>query len=257
MPMLSPVYMTRREAVADAIKGPTQIRSRTQIHGIIMKLRISLATISAISLAVTMQAQVIGDFEGALDSGWQLGFNPTTGAPSTTWASTGSYSLAIKPSTPNAFSFSLQFNDLATAQKLASTHKLQFDVHFISSEWTDAGGDGYVRWDIASLNSDAGGWSQLGNANITDPANPSYPGSWDPNNWGASHTRTLIYDFTGLGNTPSGAWGQFNLSVNMGNIEGAGNFYIDNVQLVAVPEPSTLALAGLGSAALLLARRRR
>jgi len=222
-----------------------------------MKLRTLLTTFSCISFAITLPAQVIGDFEGALDPGWALGFNPTTGAPSTTWASTGSYSLAMKPSTLNAFSFSLQFNDLVTAQKLASTHKLQFDVHFISSEWTDAGGDGYVRWDIASLNSENGGWSQLGNANITDPANPSYPGSWDPNNWGASHTRTLTYDFTGLGNNPSGGWGQFNISVNMGNIEAAGNFYIDNVQLVAVPEPSTLALAGLSSLALMMARRRK
>jgi PEP-CTERM motif len=222
-----------------------------------MKLRTLLTTFGCISLAITLPAQVIGDFEGALDPGWALGFNPTTGAPSTTWASTGSYSLAMKPSSLNAFSFSLQFNDLVTAQKLASTHKLQFDVHFISSEWTDAGGDGYVRWDIASLNSDTGGWSQLGNANITDPANPSYPGSWDPNNWGASHTRTLTYDFTGLGNNPGGGWGQFNLSVNMGNIEAAGNFYIDNVRLVAVPEPSTLALAGLSSLALMMARRRK
>jgi hypothetical protein len=169
----------------------------------------------------------------------------------------GSYSLAFTPTSANAFTFALQYNNLATAQMLASTHKLSLDVHFISSEWTDTGGDGWVRWDQASINSDTGGWSQTSNANITDSANPSYPGSWDPNNWGTSHTRTLIYDFTGLGNVPGGAWGQFNISINMGNIEGKGNFYIDNVQLIAVPEPASLSLFGLGSVVWLLARRRK
>lgn len=220
-----------------------------------MKTRTLLTTFSAISLAVTLQAQVIGDFEGAMEPGWNVTFG--SGVVSSDWASTGTSSLKLTPSA-GGFSWAVQFNDLTTAQKLASTHYLRLDVHWESAQWQpDAGNNGWVRWDQGSLNSATGGWGQTTDANITDSANPSYPGSWDPNSWGASHTRTLTYNFTGLGNTPGGGWGQFNLSYNFGNIETIGSFYVDNVQLVAVPEPTTLALAGLGSLALVLARRRK
>jgi hypothetical protein len=222
-----------------------------------MKAALLTSMAGAMVLSGTAQAQLIGNFEGALESGWVLGFNPVTGAPSTAWASVGNYSLAFAPTTPNAFTWSLQFNNLAVAQQLATTHRLALDVHFISSEWTDTGAPGWVRWDQASINSASGGWSQTTDINITDSANPSYPGSWDPLNWGATHSRTLTYDFTGLGNTPAGAWGQFNISVNMGGIEGVGNFYVDNVRLVVVPEPSGAVLFALGGALCGFARRRR
>jgi hypothetical protein len=220
-----------------------------------MKTRILLTTLGAVGLAGSLQAQVIGDFEGAIESGWNV--TAGSGAVSSDWASTGTSSFKLTPAA-SGFAWAVQFNDLTTAQKLASTHLLRLDVHWESAQWQpDTGNEGWVRWDQGSLNSDTGGWGQTSNANITDSGNPSYPGSWDPNNWGASHTRTLTYNFTGLGNTPGGAWGQFNLSYNFGNIETIGSFYVDNVQIVAVPEPTTLALAGLGGAALLLARRRK
>jgi hypothetical protein len=201
-----------------------------------------------------MQAQLIGDFEGALDPGWVV--TAGTGTSSGAWSSSGSSSLALTPA-GLGFAWGLQFNDLAAAQKLSSTHLLQFDVYWDSAEWLpDTGSDGWVRWDNASLNSDATGWTQTSDANITDSANPSFPGSWDPNNWGDNHQRTLTYDFTGLGFDATGAtWAQFNIGYNFGNIETIGNYYIDNVQLVPVPEPSTFALVGLGG--LLLAIRRR
>jgi PEP-CTERM motif len=201
-----------------------------------------------------VQAQVIGDFEGSLEPGWVV--TAGSGAPSTNWSSTGSSSLQLTPS-GNGFAWALQFNDLATAQKLSSTHLLQFDAHWDSSEWQpDTNADGWLRWDIGSLNSELGGWSQITDANITDPANPSYPGSWDPNNWGSSHTRTLTYDFTTLGYDPTGSsWAQFNLAYNFGNIETIGNLYIDNVRLIAVPEPGSLALLGIAVALLFIRRR--
>jgi hypothetical protein len=82
------------------------------------------------------------------------------------------------------FAWALQFNDVATAEELSSTHLLQMDVYWDASEWTDEGADGWARWDQASLNSDATGWTQTSDANITDSANPGAPGGWDPTNWG-------------------------------------------------------------------------
>ncbi len=221
-----------------------------------MKTRQLIAAICALGAAATVQAQVIGNFEGALDPGWVV--TAGSGTPSATWASSGSYSLKLTPGA-SGFAWALQFNNLGVVQQLATTHYLQFDVHWISSEWQpDAGADGWARWDIGSINSGgAMGWQQITDANITDPANPSYPGSWDPNNWGASNTRTLTYDFTHLGyDLSSPGWGaQFNLAFNFGNIETIGGFYIDNVHLQAVPEPGTLALLGLGGVLAILRRR--
>jgi len=217
--------------------------------------RTSLVTaLCAMGAVAGLQAQVIGDFEGSLEPGWVVTASGG-GAPSTAWASTGLYSLAITP-TGNGFVWAIQFNDIPTAEKLATTHLLQVDVHWTASEWFDPDANGWVRWDQSALNGDGFvGWTQTTDANITDPQNPSYPGSWDPTNWG-DNTRTLTYDFTGLGFTTAGAtWAQFNVSFNMGNIDGVGNMYIDNVRLTPVPEPTTLALLGLGGALLVLRRR--
>lgn len=217
-----------------------------------MKRSSLLSTVFAVAAATGLQAQVIGDFEGSLDAGWLV--TAGSGTPVTTWSSSGNYSLQLTPG-GSGFSWALQFNDTPTAAKLASTHYLQFDVYWDSAEWLPDNSGAWVRWDIASLNSDASGWGQITDSEITDPANPSFPGSWDPQNWGSTHQRTLTYDFTGLGYSTAGAsWAQFNVSYNFGGADTTGNFYIDNVQLVPVPEPSTFALVGLGG--LLLAARR-
>jgi len=222
----------------------------------LMKHKVVTSTVFAVALAGSLHGQIIGDFEGSLDPGWVV--TAGSGAPSTAWSSAGNYSLQLTPA-GQGFSWGLQFNDLATVQALSTTHYLQFDVYWDSAQWQpDANADGWARWDQASLNSDATGWTQTTDANITDPLNPSYPGSWDPNNWGDSHQRTLTYDFTGLGFDTAGAtWAQFNVAYNFGNMETIGNFYIDNVQLVLVPEPTSLALLGLTGVMLLIGRQLR
>ena len=63
------------------------------------------------------------------------------------------------------------------------------DVTFVASEW-EGGTDIWVKLDQLALNSNPG-WSQWV---PIDPVNPSYPGSWDPYNWGAVNTRTLTFN---------------------------------------------------------------
>lgn len=214
-----------------------------------------LAAASVASTSGTRAAGVIGDFEGALDAGWVV--NAGTGEISTDWSSTGTSSLKLTHGAAG-FAWALQFNNVAALQDLTTDHVLKLDVHWISSQWQpDSGTDAWIRWDIASVNSATSGWVQITNNEITDPANPSYPGSWDPNNWGTEHTRTLTYDFTGTGADLTGAgWAQFNLATNFGNTETIGAYYIDNVRTELIPEPAAAALLGLGALAAGLRRRR-
>jgi hypothetical protein len=125
-----------------------------------------------------------------------------------------------------------------------------------------AGGNGHVSFDFLvdgtsfnanaqwyqfniAGNSDGGGWKQLA---LLGPSQ----------NAGESDLRVTHFDFTfaQLGWTPTATWFQLNFGANSDN----GNpiqYYIDNLQVSTVPEPSTFALAGLGAAALLIIRRRR
>jgi hypothetical protein len=62
------------------------------------------------------------------------------------------------------------------------------------------------------------------------------------------------------GADPTGATWQFNFQINSWEWGGPGNcdtLTIDNIVLTYIPEPSTIALAGLGVAARLIFRRRR
>jgi hypothetical protein len=62
------------------------------------------------------------------------------------------------------------------------------------------------------------------------------------------------------GFNPTGATWQLNFQLNSWEWGGPGNvdgLFIDNIKLTVVPEPSVLALAGLGTVALLRLRRRR
>ena len=78
--------------------------------------------------------------------------------------------------------------------------------------------------------------------------------------WHPADDPTLIsmhfdYAFTQLGWQPGDNWFQFWTGANSDNAAPV-NFYIDNVMAYAVPEPSALAVLGLGLAAVLGLRRR-
>jgi hypothetical protein len=102
------------------------------------------------------------------------------------------------------------------------------DVTFIDSEWVAA--DAWANFKELAINSDAG-WSQLA---PDDPANPDYPGTFNPGS--GDQTRTLTWDISGY-DPGASDWMQIIFSSNMGGVTTPGNWYIDNVRLIEAPEP--------------------
>lgn len=166
-------------------------------------------------------------------------------------ATEGDYIYGITP-TSQGFSFSLGNNNMYQDRAMFAPPgaRIMFDVTWVASEWD--GTNIWAQWNKLALNSNSGWWETP----VIDTANPAYPGSWDPYNYGAIHTRRLAWDISGYNwaGVEGSWWLQFNLSTNFGGDAGMtwGNFYIDNV---FIPEPATITLLGLGSLALLRRKR--
>ncbi|MFH1371783.1 MAG: PEP-CTERM sorting domain-containing protein [Planctomycetota bacterium] len=215
----------------------------------------SLVICLALIMASASYGDIPGDWEQEMD-GWTVnGGTPTYS--SEYGVTSGNCSLAVwlnADTGGNNFSWNLYNGDMWQYYDwIAQGAYFAIDVTWVASEWYDDGGDGaWAQVELLAVNSNPG-WGQW---QCVDTANPSYPGSWDPYNWGEVHTRELRwymsnYDMAGA----AGAyWMQFSISTNYGRTDVIpGAIYFDNARIV--PEPATIAMLGLG--ALALRRRKR
>ncbi len=193
---------------------------------------------------------VIGDFEQTMD-GWGPSWEgtPTFGYSNTTGVTLHEWSLQVGPSQASGFKWSMLRDGVIDFDAWPTLH---LDVTWVASEWVDDGNQTiWVNLELVAVNSQAG-WFQV---QADDPVNPDWPGSWDPYNWGAVHTRHLSWCIWDLEMAKVTDWMQVLLATNYGgDIVTAGNYYIDNIRLT--PEPATIALLGLGGLAMLRRRRR-
>lgn len=223
-----------------------------------MKLQVLSTMVAFLVLTSARGDILLGNFEGSLDSGWTA-INGATATAGTAGATLGSGAMKVVAPL-NTFNWTLQYDNNSLIPLISASPVLAMDVTWVTSDWTgyDAAG-AWARMDSVAINGDGTGWQQTTDAMMTDAQNPSYPGSWDPYNWGASNTRTLYYDLSSLltGGSGVGAdtWFQIQISMNMGGNFASDAYYIDNVRLV--PEPATCALLGLGMLGLLVFRRRK
>ena len=141
-------------------------------------------------------------------------------------------------------------NQQVEMQSLANLGgRLAFDI-MIDGGSFPAGVSGWFNFNVVGNSDGSAGWTQQENL-------------FTASGWHNADDATLITlhvdnPFSFYGWQPGDSWFQLWTGCNS---DGAVpvNFYIDNVNAysVAVPEPTTLALAGVGSVALLLARRRK
>jgi hypothetical protein len=226
------------------------------------RLVLTAAVVSAL-VAVTAKAQYSNPFDnsGSISA---FGFDYGSGANIThgvSWASGPTYD-AGGSSLSGSMNFTLGFNNaLDSADEIAFTGgviypaadqvDLSFDLMVGTGSATDSyGGYGYFK--IATRLTDSYTFTQV------------YANELGPN-WGL--------------NVPAGTWVHINIPLTIGaggtgtalraltfddysdaatrNINGNVQLYIDNLTLTPVPEPSTIALVGLGLAGLLFVRRNR
>ncbi len=217
------------------------------------------------SLAHAQSTIVIGDFDGLPNNtpnpqGWQTDFDIPAGMGSAASflfpgaVTTGDGALSLVTPTNFRWALTLDNGDRPTlGADLLSHPILKMDVTWVANQWTDSTPadttDNWAKWEKLSIN-DTTGWQEV---NITtDTANPSFPGSWDSVNWGATHTRTLTNDLrTDNGGQPMAidttGFVQLHLAINMSNTSfpQGGRFWVDNRRLEAIPEPAGLALVAM------------
>jgi len=182
-----------------------------------------------IMVTVTPRSIVIGDFENDMDNWgptWEdsvvLGFstNPTT-------VTLGSQSLKVQLR-PGAY-WALQWN-APTVPKLQPGTILQFDVTMIQSEWTQNNWI-QVAYRIA-INSDGpDGWKEF--APVAIDRVTGRPTSLDWGSWNPDARKTYSVDISDY-DADGATWFQINISLQQSPDDGAGYFYIDNVQLLGL-----------------------
>lgn len=225
---------------------------------------------AALCTATSYAQVVIGNFEGGSLDGWDPAFDVEAGMDDvlfsdnfygSTTATNGSYALNIANFVrgPGKFRWNIvltggDFPNLGSL--LLANPILKMDVTWVTDEWlpdsTPADlNDDWAKWENLSIN-DSTGWQEV--TVTTDTVNPSFPGSWDANNFGASHTRTLTYD-TRIDkdgnpmNIDTGGFVELFLATNYSGKyqtnQPGGSFWVDNIRLSPVPEPTSLAMAAM------------
>ena len=233
----------------------------------IMKLK-TLTTLASLGLAATSAnaATIVYGFEGGAESGQILSIAATSndfgnGITASNWGvnsgasgrpahvqPTGSqnassshgsaYLIVEKGSSNDTHTFTITIPDLGG--NTVNLTNLSFDFGEVGPD------DGAPTWTISS---------DLGGGTITpNTANGVGTGNWNTD----SASLALAGSFSGLNNT--------SVTFTLSNAAGGNNntdtwgTWIDNVTLtgavVAVPEPTTTALLGLGGLALILRRRK-
>ena len=213
-----------------------------------MKLRnlISAVTILCFSSAAAFGAGLSYTFDSGAQ-GFQNGAWSSTRQAFQATSAAGGWTMGSGGGPMKEFNLGTEQTDM---QALANTGlgRISFSLFVDGSSWTP-GLPGWYQLHFAGNSDGALGWTQDPPAG-GNPVNTNHAA--DDN---ATYAYNFDFSFAQMGWQPGDSWFQIFFGANS---DGANpvKFYIDNVNVYSVPEPSVIALAGLGGAALLFLRRR-
>jgi PEP-CTERM motif len=232
-------------------------------------------------LAHTSFGVVIADFEtGTLDS-WNTDGTFNAPSPTLTQSSTGvtsgSFSLSAQQGTPGNFwgpaTGNLIGEGFGSALQNASTLSYSLTLNSISLNGGSGSFGGFAQDNVIAITLFGPGINLFIQENFSAVAGDTDSSGKNATWSGVDGTRTITWSlsqFTAvdpttsntetvsqiLANNPGITDAKIGFAEQTGGSAGSPVFFFDNVQLNPVPEPSTIALAGFGGIAALLAIRR-
>jgi hypothetical protein len=215
----------------------------------IMKLRKNLITIAAaVGLCASANADLLYPFDTAIgpDFTQNVAWSAHLGGAAQSTMTTGGWTLGSGPR--QEFSWIAgggAANQQTTMQGYANAgnYHAAFDIRVDGTSFPVAGSDWY-QFQVAGNSDGTAAWTQ------SDVAT----GLWHNDGDQALYSWHADYSFAQMGWEPGDSWFQIYFGVQSGTIP--VDYYIDNLSIYQVPEPSMFALAGLGVAALLMFRRK-
>lgn len=204
-----------------------------------MKKIIVILTVGILVSALqTASAALLESWENSLDN-WAPDSPYTYAFSTTTGVTDGSYSLALTAaSAPNYGSGLYSDYRMSYTTALASASTLSLDVYAPAGSF-----GGYLQIQLWENNADTG-YNQI-------PDGSTYLST----TIGSETTLTWTIP-TSISSVLATSSSTTQIGFQLGGGAG-GTMYLDNVRTTAVPEPATLALAGLGMLGLLVFRRRK
>ena len=231
------------------------------------KLRRTVSMIAALSgLAVATQAQMtIGDWQDYTDNGWIDWGNGKSITDPANLAPAGAYSfvdgvvpgydtsLRVQKSGWNQdLAIKLEYTPGAVAAFLTN-NQLRFTISVDGTGYSS----GYDQINTIYINASGYGWHSVPSADITATGDQSgTPGNFYF--WGEGFQSQIVnVNYSSIlpliTATPGNGYIEIIFATNNGN---NGPNYLDLNDVMLVPEPSTLALIGLGAAGLFWLRRK-
>lgn len=193
------------------------------------------ATSARADLSFTFDSDAQG-FSGGVWSAGRQAFQATSAA--------GGWTLGGGPFHEFAWPEQVEMQNFANS----GNARISFTLSVDGGSWTP-GVATWFQFHYAGNSDGSMGWTQ--DAGGGDPVS-----DWHNADDNTLRSWTFDHSFAQMGWQPGDNWFQLYFGANS---DGSApvKFYVDDVQVYAVPEPSALALAGLGAALSLLARRRR
>jgi len=197
--------------------------------------------------AAAAHADLFYSFETGLE-GFTKGSVSATGP-----ASQGSASLKAG-ATVGGWQWTIQkdFNgpgeqaEISSLAGLGTNAVLKFDIIVDHATSFPAGSNTWYQVNLAANSPGTLGWSQI--------ADIFAPDGWHDQTSSGALTKTFTYSFPQLGWEPNEGWYQLHVGANSDASVPVG-FYLDNVRLTIIPEPTVTGLALLGGLIVLLRRR--